>query len=165
MKKICIGLLLSVAFFVVPFFCVTRTNNVYAATESEIENGEIIEKTEDSKFFEEKVLPLVIQIGTIIVSVAGVMTSFLSAINKAKKNFVETAEANIVSAKESKALKKELENATKALEDATKLIKEQHEIIKLAAMNTPALIANGTAKKIKEVVGYEEREKTAQADE
>ena len=147
---------------------ITDTDIVSSEGETAENDGEIVAKTETSKWFDENVKPLLIQGAAAVV---GVLIA-IAIIAKKSKNFLkvltETITALTKALAENKALKKEMrklgESVAEALNeiregletkviDVDEIVHKLLEVEKLAYGNNAHLVSNGTAKRIAEVIG------------
>lgn len=130
------------------------------------ENGVVIEASAASVFFDEKVLPIVVQYGTVAVGVLSVAVPILGKINKSRKTFdaanaaLEAVREDSESVKE-KSVKKDGEII--ALKKQIEQINFKQDTIlkvcKIAFMNNKDLVINGFASEIKKVVEDEKNTK------
>lgn len=165
-----------------------ETSNVSNESETSENHAEIVEETETSKWFDETIKPLLLQLGAEVAAFLFVAWLWLKKFGKAKDAFgnavgilTQSNTANTDTAKSVEALRAEnarheaemdakvekmaemFMNGLKALQEtlgdkvddidvtAHKLL----DVEKLAYCNNSALVSNGTAKRIAEVVGYE----------
>jgi F0F1-type ATP synthase membrane subunit b/b' len=124
-------------------------------------------ETEASKWFDEYIVPMLVQFGATLAAFALGVVVFFKVLNKTKKAFEEATELvntsnnnNADIRAEMKQLKKDNEAWKKGVEkklvagvdDTNKTVHKILEVQELAHTSNPALVGNGTAKKISEVV-------------
>lgn len=133
-----------------------------------------IAATDASTYFNETIMPWIISFGVTAGGVASVLVPILGKINRSRKTFDSANEALAEAAKlrgEFEAHKravadslaeyeKEIADIKAALPEINGKLDMLLEIQRLAYLNTPALVADGTAKKIAEV--YEHGTDTAE---
>lgn len=123
------------------------------------ENGEIIEATEAEVFFNEKVLPLVLQYGAVAAGVLSVLLPILSKVNKSRRTF-DAANAGLEAVKEmsmnvnDKVAKKDSEilMLKREIDEIKQSTEKLLKVCKIAFVNNKDLVINGFAGEIKEVM-------------
>lgn len=128
-----------------------------------------IAATDASTYFNDVIMPWLITFGVAAGGVASVLVPLLSKINRSRKTFDMASDSVAQAHKETDRLRKELAATEKALADKLAgyegeiagikddlpavrgMLEKLLEVEKHAYLDSPALVANGTARKIAEV--------------
>ena len=146
---------------------VENSEDIEAKEENEnVPNG-VVEKTDDSKFFEKTIKPFLIEYGAAILAFSTVAFIAFRKIKKVYKTFKEAVNAVKESYEENVKLKQEVkqlkeeneawkksveENLVKGVNDTNLTVHKILDVEKIAYEENPTLVSNGTAKKIAEVI-------------
>ena len=150
-----------------------ESEEVIEETES-VENSAVLEdvegiipETEGSKWFDKYIVPFLVEYGAVLSAFATGVFVFLKSIRKIKAAFADaTAVVNTSNndnaelraeikqmKKENEAWKKSIEDQVVAgLADTNKTVHKILDVEEIAYENNTALVGNGTAKKISEVI-------------
>lgn len=130
------------------------------------EETEVIEETTASKYFDETIMPLVINYGATVLGVATALIAILSKLNKSRKGFEGAAASiealNFYTKRESEKIKAREQEIVSLQDEIGEIKKSQEkllEICKIAFTNDKNLVVNGYAKDIAKVVKDETKNK------
>ena len=151
---------------------VENSSNLEAET-SEEDEGDVIEKTSASEWFEETIKPIALQYGASVMAFATVAFIAFKKIRKAAREFKEAVDAvkasndDNLKAKaqmdemraENAKWKKEIEeHLLKGVDDIGDTVHKLLTVEKIAYETNTKLVSNGTAKKIAEVINEEKND-------
>lgn len=165
MKKLLFGICLSIALLVASgSWCIALNQPVYA--ETTLNTTEVLQESEESNYFRDKVMPYIVANASSICSALIVVIASLSKIKAATAELKNSNYENGELKQKNEELRKtvnDLQGQIEVLTNDLATIKEDSkklvEMAKIAFCNTKELVVNGYASKIAEVAN-EDEEKT-----